>query len=132
MMPSWRHDERTNPIDTGIYAAHPDFEWRALFFANFASDGMNNDGHDHGTYIAGTVGSKTSGVAKKTKFYGSKVLSNSGSRTTSAVIAGISFPVNDLERKKWPTRLIFYTTIRERSQGFSPEPYSSHRMTYRR
>lgn len=66
-------------IDTGIYTSHPEFEGRATFLANFAGDGQNTDGNGHGTHCAGTVGSKTYGVAKKTKLFAVKVLDASGS-----------------------------------------------------
>jgi len=84
-------------VDTGIETSHPEFEGRAvrksickmrlrpytdfvqIFLANFAGDGENTDGNGHGTHCAGTVGSKTYGVAKKTKLYAVKVLDASGS-----------------------------------------------------
>lgn len=66
-------------IDTGISTTHPEFEGRATFLANFAGDGQNTDGNGHGTHCAGTVGSKSYGVAKKTKLYAVKVLDASGS-----------------------------------------------------
>lgn len=66
-------------IDTGIDTSHPEFEGRALFLANFAGDGLNSDGNGHGTHVAGTLGSKTYGVAKKTKLYAIKVLKSDGS-----------------------------------------------------
>jgi subtilisin family serine protease len=66
-------------IDTGISTTHPEFEGRATFLANYAGDGSNTDGNGHGTHCAGTVGSKTYGVAKKTKLYAVKVLDASGS-----------------------------------------------------
>jgi subtilisin family serine protease len=66
-------------VDTGIATTHPEFEGRATFLANFAGDGQNTDGNGHGTHCAGTIGSKTYGVAKKTKLYGVKVLDASGS-----------------------------------------------------
>jgi len=82
-------------IDTGIYTAHPEFEGRASFLANFAGDGQNSDGNGHGTHCAGTVGSKTYGVAKKAKLFAVKVLDASGSGTNSGVIAGINYVSND-------------------------------------
>ncbi|KAF2874492.1 subtilisin-like serine protease-like protein PR1A [Massariosphaeria phaeospora] len=86
-------------IDTGIYTAHPEFEGRASFLANYAGDGQNTDGNGHGTHVAGTVGSRTYGVAKKTKLFAVKVLDASGSGTNSGVIAGINFVANDAKTR---------------------------------
>lgn len=66
-------------VDTGIYTQHPEFEGRATFLANFAGDGSNTDGNGHGTHCAGTVGSKTYGIAKKVNLYAVKVLGADGS-----------------------------------------------------
>lgn len=46
--------------------------------ANFA-DRNNTDGNGHGTHVAGTIGSLTYGVAKRTTLYGVKVLDADGS-----------------------------------------------------
>ncbi|KAJ4295281.1 hypothetical protein N0V90_007292 [Kalmusia sp. IMI 367209] len=89
-------------IDTGIYTAHPEFEGRATFLANYAGDGSNTDGNGHGTHVAGTIGSKTYGVAKKTKLYAVKVLDSSGSGTNSGVIAGINFVASDVKTRSCP------------------------------
>lgn len=86
-------------IDTGIYTAHPEFEGRATFLANFAGDGDNTDGNGHGTHCAGTVGSKTYGVAKKAKLFAVKVLDASGSGSNSGVIAGINYVANDAKTR---------------------------------
>lgn len=85
-------------IDTGIYAAHSDFEGRATAVANYAT-GSNTDGNGHGTHCAGTVGGKTYGVAKKTKLLGIRVLGADGSGTNSGVISGINFAVNDYKTR---------------------------------
>ena len=77
-------------IDTGILASHDEFEDRATQEFNSAG-GANEDCHGHGTHVAGTVGSKTYGVANKVKLVGVKVLSCSGSGTWSSVIAGIDW-----------------------------------------
>ncbi|CBX94054.1 hypothetical protein IAQ61_003928 [Plenodomus lingam] len=82
-------------IDTGVETTHPEFEGRATFLANFAGDGTNVDGNGHGTHVAGTVGSKTYGVAKRAKIYAVKVLKADGSGALSGVIAGINFAAND-------------------------------------
>jgi subtilisin family serine protease len=89
-------------IDTGIYTAHPEFEGRATFLANYAGDGQNTDGNGHGTHCAGTVGSKTYGVAKAAKLYAVKVLDASGSGSNSGVIAGINFAANDAKTRSCP------------------------------
>jgi subtilisin family serine protease len=89
-------------VDTGIEASHPEFEGRATFLANFAGDGSNTDGNGHGTHCAGTIGSKTYGVAKKTKLYGVKVLDASGSGSNSGVIAGINYVANDVKTRSCP------------------------------
>ncbi|KAF2642619.1 subtilisin-like serine protease-like protein PR1A [Massarina eburnea CBS 473.64] len=89
-------------IDTGIYTAHTEFEGRATFLANYAGDGSNTDGNGHGTHVAGTIGSKTYGVAKKTKLYAVKVLNASGSGTNSGVIAGINYVASDSQTRSCP------------------------------
>ncbi|KAI1773885.1 subtilisin-like protein [Hypoxylon cercidicola] len=88
-------------IDTGIYTAHSEFEGRATFLANYA-DNSNSDGNGHGTHVAGTIGSRTYGVAKKTSLYAVKVLDSSGSGTTSGVIAGMNFVTSDVKTRSCP------------------------------
>lgn len=41
-------------------------------------DGSDADMFGHGTHVAGTIGSKTYGVAKKSKLFGIKVCSQYG------------------------------------------------------
>ncbi|KAF2193522.1 subtilisin-like serine protease-like protein PR1A [Zopfia rhizophila CBS 207.26] len=89
-------------IDTGIFVDHPEFEGRAEWLENFTDDGDNTDGAGHGTHVAGTIGSKTYGVAKKTKLYAVKVLDASGSGTFAGVIAGINFVANDAQTRACP------------------------------
>ncbi|AEO63696.1 757f3bf4-079b-4659-8909-cf4dae84328f [Thermothielavioides terrestris] len=88
-------------IDTGIYTGHSQFGGRATFAANFV-DNSNTDGNGHGTHVAGTIGSNTYGVAKKTKLYAVKVLDSSGSGTTSGVIAGINYVASDAPSRNCP------------------------------
>jgi len=66
-------------VDTGIDVSNPEFEGRATFAVNIVGDGQNTDGNGHGTHVAGIVGSKTYGVAKRTKLYAVKVLDANGS-----------------------------------------------------
>ncbi|KAI2613486.1 subtilisin-like protein [Hypoxylon fragiforme] len=88
-------------VDTGIYTAHPEFEGRAEFLANYA-DRSDTDGNGHGTHVAGTIGSKTYGVAKKTQLFAVKVLDSSGSGSTSGVIAGMNFVATDVKTRDCP------------------------------
>ncbi|KAF2001931.1 subtilisin-like serine protease-like protein PR1A [Amniculicola lignicola CBS 123094] len=89
-------------LDTGIMIGHPEFEGRATWLANYAGDGDDTDGNGHGTHVAGTIGSKTYGVAKKTKLYAVKVLDAGGSGTYAGVIAGINFAANDQKTRNCP------------------------------
>ncbi|KID95479.1 subtilisin-like protease PR1K, partial [Metarhizium majus ARSEF 297] len=93
-------------IDTGIEAGHSDFEGRAEFLENFTNDGQNTDGNGHGTHVAGTIGSKTYGVAKKTKLFGVKVLDAQGSGSNSAVIAGMDYVAKNAKSKPCPKGVV--------------------------
>lgn len=69
--------------------------------ANYAG-GSNTDGNGHGTHVAGTIGSNTYGVAKKTRIYGVKVLDDSGSGSYSGIIAGMDFVASDSRSRSCP------------------------------
>ncbi|KAH9861194.1 hypothetical protein IAQ61_010931 [Plenodomus lingam] len=58
------------------------------------------DGYGHGTHVAGTIGSATYGVAKKTQLFAVKVLRTNGYGTTAGVIAGINFVYNDAKTRR--------------------------------
>ncbi|KAF1911493.1 peptidase S8/S53 domain-containing protein [Ampelomyces quisqualis] len=82
-------------MDTGIYAAHPDFESRATALVDLSGEDNNIDGDGHGTHVAGTIGSKTYGVAKKTKLYSIKVLDSSGSGSVSTILSGFQYAIKN-------------------------------------
>lgn len=95
-------DERVNAdvavIDTGINKTHPDLNVAGgRNFATFFSPSNNyEDGHGHGTHVAGTIGALDNnngavGVAPGAKLYGIKVLSNSGTGYQSWIIKGIDW-----------------------------------------
>jgi subtilisin family serine protease len=92
-------------IDTGVDASHPEFEGRATMAHSFI-DGQDTDGNGHGTHCAGTIGSKTYGVAKQTKIYGVKVLDNSGSGAISTVISGMDFAASDSKQRDCPKGVV--------------------------
>jgi subtilisin family serine protease len=77
-------------IDTGIRTAHNEFEGRAAnVYDAFGGNGQDCNGH--GTHVAGTVGGKVYGVAKKAWLRGLRVLNCSGSGTTSGIIAAVDW-----------------------------------------
>ncbi|MGW6558971.1 S8 family serine peptidase [Streptomyces hydrogenans] len=79
-------------IDTGVRISHSDFGGRASNgYDAIDNDNTAQDGHGHGTHVAGTVAGSSYGVAKKAKIVGVRVLDNSGSGTTDQVVAGIDW-----------------------------------------
>jgi len=85
-------------IDTGINVQHVDFQGRASWGVSIA-DGKFQDGVGHGTHCAGTIGSRTYGVAKKANLIAVKVLGSDGSGSTSDVIAGVQWTVKQATAK---------------------------------
>lgn len=83
-------------IDCGILLTHTDFGGRAVTGVDeITAGGTASDGNGHGTHVAGTVGGSLYGVAKGVKLIAVRVLDNSGSGTTSGVIAGVDWVTND-------------------------------------
>ncbi|MBN0045234.1 S8 family peptidase [Streptomyces actuosus] len=79
-------------IDTGVRITHSDFGGRASYgYDAVDDDNTAQDGHGHGTHVAGTVAGSSYGVAKKAKIVAVRVLNNSGSGTTDQVVAGIDW-----------------------------------------
>jgi serine protease len=90
-------------IDTGIFSDNEDFEGRARCGFNAVPLEQCEDGNGHGTHVAGTVGSKTYGVAKYVDLVGVKVLGNSGSGSNSGVIDGVNYVLGQvLQNPKQP------------------------------
>lgn len=86
-------------IDTGIDLDHPDLNVAGStncvsFFATCGSGG--DDGNGHGTHVAGTIGALDNeigvvGVAPGARLWAVRVLNNSGTGTTSQIIAGMDW-----------------------------------------
>jgi subtilisin family serine protease len=65
-------------LDTGVLESHVEFEGRATLAYNALNDGQNYDCNGHGTHVAGLIGAKTYGVAKKVNIIAIKVLDCQG------------------------------------------------------
>jgi subtilisin family serine protease len=84
-------------IDTGIRSSHGEFGGRVVQGIDTIDGGAADDCHGHGTHVAGTVGGSTYGVAKGVTLVAVRVLSCSGSGTTSGVIAGVDWVTGNHE-----------------------------------
>jgi len=82
-------------IDTGILTTHNDFGGRAAAVYNAITGESGQDLNGHGTHCAGTIGGTTYGVAKQVALKAVKVLSASGSGSTTGVVAGVNYVTNN-------------------------------------
>ena len=83
-------------LDTGIDLNHPDLnvQTHPVFAKSFIPGQTPEDGHGHGTHVAGIAGAKNNffgsvGVSAGAKVVPVKVLSNSGTGPWSGIIAGL-------------------------------------------
>ncbi|GAA5897415.1 hypothetical protein JCM8208_003266 [Rhodotorula glutinis] len=77
-------------IDTGVNTKHVELEGRAKWGKTIPTD-PDEDLNGHGSHVAGTIASKTYGVAKKATVYAVKVLGAGGSGTMADVVAGVAW-----------------------------------------
>ena len=83
---------RAYVVDTGVLSNHVEFSGRLLpGFTAFSDSVGTSDCNGHGTHVAGTVLGTSYGVAKGASIIPVRVLSCSGSGTTSGVIAGLDW-----------------------------------------
>jgi len=80
-------------IDTGILATHYEFRERAdAIFDALGSEGtISLDCNGHGSHVAGIIGGRTFGVAKKVHLFSVRVLNCQGTGAWSDVINGVNF-----------------------------------------
>lgn len=86
-------------LDTGVLVNHTDFEGRARWGTTIPKD-VDWDRSGHGTHVAGTIASKTYGVAKHANITAVKVLYTETQGALGDVITGIIWAVNDTARLK--------------------------------
>lgn len=89
----------TYVVDTGIDVTHSQFGGRAVWSENFV-DSTDTDCNNHGTHVAGLIGSEDYGVCKDANLYAVKVLDCRGSGSLSGVIKGIEWVYNAHINKK--------------------------------
>ena len=87
-------------LDTGLDFQHPDFAERTIVSESFVSGEEAQDGHGHGTHVAGSaVGGLTSdgsfryGVASGADLYVAKVLGDNGSGRERDIFTGIAWAI---------------------------------------
>jgi subtilisin len=85
-------------IDTGIDLDHPDLNvfQHVSFVGGTQNNAGGDDDHGHGSHVAGTIAAKDDhngvvGVAPGARLWAVKVLSSSGSGSTSDIIKGIDY-----------------------------------------
>ncbi len=83
-------------IDTGIDFDHPDLNVDVSRSKTFVTSKTADDDNGHGTHVAGTIAAKNNtigvvGVAPGATLVAVKVLTRSGSGSTSGVVAGINY-----------------------------------------
>lgn len=86
-------------VDTGVLSNHNEFKGRYTHGGDFINEGTKNDKNGHGTHCAGTAAGSTYGIARGARVFGVKVLSGSGSGSTSGVISGIDWCVKNQKNK---------------------------------
>jgi subtilisin family serine protease len=93
---------RVAVLDTGFDFGHPDYAGRTIVSQSFILGETANDGHGHGTHVAGSAcGPRRPGqlprygVASEAELFVGKVLSNRGSGSDRGILAGIEWAINN-------------------------------------
>ncbi|CAG8634436.1 1957_t:CDS:2 [Ambispora leptoticha] len=89
-------------IDTGININHVDFEGRASWGLTAVPNTTDNDLLGHGTFVAGIIGGKVFGVAKKVNLIAVKCLDDNGEGTLNNILYGFEFIINHHNNSKRP------------------------------
>ncbi len=89
-------------VDTGIQQNHPDLDAKMVAGWDFVDgDAVPDDGHGHGTHVAGTAAAETNngvggaGMCPGCLLMPVRVLGNDGRGTTANIANGITFAANN-------------------------------------
>lgn len=89
-------------LDTGIDDTHPDLAGTVAAAQGFTDENTTADGHGHGTHVAATVAGSGEGsdglrpgVAPGADLLNAKVMNDGGSGSTSDIIAGMEWAVDE-------------------------------------
>lgn len=94
-------------LDSGINKDHEEFDKRVTKLADFTNEPINFKDHiGHGSYIAGVIGSKTFGIAKKANLFDIKVTEKNGKTKLSSVINALSLILHDSKITKRPSLVV--------------------------
>jgi subtilisin family serine protease len=86
-------------IDTGIRISHTEFGGRAAYGWDFVgADGVASDCQGHGTHVAGILGGRHYGVAKKVRLVAVRVLDCDGEGYVSDLVAGVNWVTRHARR----------------------------------
>jgi subtilisin family serine protease len=88
-------------IDTGVDARHPDFGGRVGRGFNALSTGAEDDAsdvHGHGTHVAGTIGSKTWGLAKDVTIIPVRVCNAQGQCTDADIVKAVDWVTRNVAK----------------------------------
>ncbi|KAJ3105798.1 hypothetical protein HDU96_008438 [Phlyctochytrium bullatum] len=89
-------------LDSGTFINHFEFEGRAFIGTDTTDDKNNVDGVGHGTHVAGIIGSRSYGVAKRATIFAVKVFNTAAKSQVSWVVAGLDWAVNHARANNRP------------------------------
>ncbi|ORZ40834.1 peptidase S8/S53 domain-containing protein, partial [Catenaria anguillulae PL171] len=80
-------------VDSGINVRHPEYEGRAtnIFTADTVKNQEQDDCTGHGSHVAGLIGGKTVGVAKRVNLFGLRIIDCGKTGSVSDAVEALNF-----------------------------------------
>ncbi|KAK2599097.1 hypothetical protein QQS21_005438 [Conoideocrella luteorostrata] len=97
-------------LDSGLSHRKDDFSGPVRFLKNYSGD-PDHDYYGHGTDVAGIIGSRKFGVAKKTTIFGVKIQNDRGGFRRSALLAGMDFVMRDAPTRHCPRGIVVHISV---------------------